>query len=78
LQFESLAFRQAVTLEPYVETELRDAIAIGDIGNGMPAVSDLLDRLDLEFLPVTLAAHGASLTLSLRLRDVYWSWGDSQ
>ncbi|MBP5987098.1 MAG: hypothetical protein KA538_07920, partial [Azonexus sp.] len=41
------------------------------------AIRHLLDRFDLEFFRVTLAAHDFSFCLSLRLRSVYWFRGDS-
>jgi hypothetical protein len=63
---------------PSVETFVRDAIAIGDFGNGMIAIRELLESLDLEIVRVTRAAHDTSYCcLSLGLRGVYQSRGDS-
>ena len=78
MQFEALSLGPAAAFEQFVEITLRDATETGEVGVGLPVVSRLFDRLGLEVLRVTLAAHGTPcLRLNLRLRSVYWSRGDS-
>ncbi|BCL87890.1 hypothetical protein MAFF211471_29730 [Ralstonia solanacearum] len=57
---------------------LAHAQPLRDLGNAVASAQDLIDRLDLEFLGVSLRAHRTScLTSSLRLTGVYWGRGDS-
>lgn len=61
----------------WIEAVHGHAQALDNIVDRLAFVDNLLDRFDLEFLPVTLTTHGTYYVAIMRLGCVYKIRGDS-
>ena len=77
MQFVPLGRLEAIAFQPFIQVVLRNTDPAGHLGGWIASFRDLLDRLGPEFFQVAFAANNFSFCLSLTLRSVYWSRGDS-